>query len=192
MGSCYFLFPSSCCGRKIAAGFKMQQPGSVREQEIMKKVLDFLRGLCYHNQAVKKRLVLRRFIKYVGIAQLDRAFGYGPKGRGFESSCPRYFRKKPWFFKVSFAFIEMRQEQKEQMFAQVTEQMIKRIGAPPEGIVYPAWAWYQWEGRREAARYENAWKKVWRERNTDYFAYHRFTWKIYFAFRFWLLAFCPQ
>ena len=27
--------------------------------------------------------------KFVGIAQLDRAFGYGPKGRGFESSCPR-------------------------------------------------------------------------------------------------------
>ena len=26
---------------------------------------------------------------FVGIAQLDRAFGYGPKGRGFESSCPR-------------------------------------------------------------------------------------------------------
>ena len=26
----------------------------------------------------------------VGIAQLDRAFGYGPKGRGFESSCPRF------------------------------------------------------------------------------------------------------
>lgn len=63
------------------------------------------------------------------------------------------------------------------MFAQVTEQMIKRIGAPPEGIVYPVWVWYQWEGRREAARYENAWKKVWRERNTDYFAYHRCTGK---------------
>ena len=27
-------------------------------------------------------------IKYVGLAQLDRAFGYGPKGRGFESSNP--------------------------------------------------------------------------------------------------------
>ena len=26
---------------------------------------------------------------YVGVAQLDRAFGYGPKGRGFESSRPR-------------------------------------------------------------------------------------------------------
>ena len=29
------------------------------------------------------------FKEFVGIAQLDRAFGYGPKGRGFESSCPR-------------------------------------------------------------------------------------------------------
>ena len=26
---------------------------------------------------------------YVGVAQLDRAFGYGPKGREFESSRPR-------------------------------------------------------------------------------------------------------
>ena len=25
----------------------------------------------------------------MGVAQLDRAFGYGPKGRGFESSRPR-------------------------------------------------------------------------------------------------------
>ena len=28
---------------------------------------------------------------YVRLAQLDRAFGYGPKGRGFESSNARYF-----------------------------------------------------------------------------------------------------
>ena len=28
--------------------------------------------------------------EYVGIAQLDRASGYGPEGRGFESSCPRF------------------------------------------------------------------------------------------------------
>ncbi len=26
----------------------------------------------------------------MGVAQLDRAFGYGPKGRGFESSRPRW------------------------------------------------------------------------------------------------------
>ena len=30
-----------------------------------------------------------RFAAYVGVAQLDRAFGYGPKGREFESSRPR-------------------------------------------------------------------------------------------------------
>ncbi len=29
-------------------------------------------------------------MRHVGLAQLDRAFGYGPKGRGFESSNPRY------------------------------------------------------------------------------------------------------
>ena len=28
---------------------------------------------------------------YVRLAQLDRAFGYGPKGRGFESSSARWF-----------------------------------------------------------------------------------------------------
>ncbi len=30
----------------------------------------------------------------VGVAQLDRAFGYGPKGRGFESSRPRLYALK--------------------------------------------------------------------------------------------------
>ena len=31
----------------------------------------------------------------------------------------------------------------------MAEQMIKRIGNPPRGIVYPVWAWYQWEGKRK-------------------------------------------
>ena len=30
-------------------------------------------------------------IQNVRLAQLDRAFGYGPKGRGFESSNARYY-----------------------------------------------------------------------------------------------------
>ncbi len=29
------------------------------------------------------------------------------------------------------------------------EQMKKRIGPPPEGVIYPVWAWYQWEGQRK-------------------------------------------
>ena len=33
--------------------------------------------------------MLLRKQRSVRLAQLDRAFGYGPKGRGFESSCPR-------------------------------------------------------------------------------------------------------
>ena len=38
----------------------------------------------------------------VRLAQLDRAFGYGPKGRGFESSNARYVErletlKNQWF-----------------------------------------------------------------------------------------------
>ena len=35
--------------------------------------------------------VERHFLRFVGLAQLDRAFGYGPKGRGFESSSARWF-----------------------------------------------------------------------------------------------------
>ena len=33
--------------------------------------------------------VVARQNKYVRLAQLDRAFGYGPKGREFESSSAR-------------------------------------------------------------------------------------------------------
>ena len=47
----------------------------------------------------------------VRLAQLDRAFGYGPKGRGFESSNARYFLRGgnadkwafPFFLKVFVA-----------------------------------------------------------------------------------------
>ena len=35
-------------------------------------------------------IVVNNLVFYVGVAQLDRAFGYGPKGRGFESSRPRF------------------------------------------------------------------------------------------------------
>lgn len=31
----------------------------------------------------------------------------------------------------------------------MAEQMKKRIGDPPEGVKWPVWAWYQWEGRRK-------------------------------------------
>lgn len=31
----------------------------------------------------------------------------------------------------------------------ISQQMIRKIGAPPEGIRYPVWAWYQWEGKRK-------------------------------------------
>lgn len=29
------------------------------------------------------------------------------------------------------------------------EQMVERIGVPPQGVKYPVWAWYQWEGKRK-------------------------------------------
>ncbi len=48
-----------------------------------------------------KQRVLKRQ-RNVRLAQLDRAFGYGPKGRGFESSNARYDErletlKNQWF-----------------------------------------------------------------------------------------------
>lgn len=30
------------------------------------------------------------------------------------------------------------------------EQMVERIGVPPQGVKYPVWAWYQWEGKRKS------------------------------------------
>lgn len=31
----------------------------------------------------------------------------------------------------------------------ISEQMKTRIGNPPNGVKYPIWAWYQWEGKRK-------------------------------------------
>ncbi len=31
----------------------------------------------------------------------------------------------------------------------MSQQMVQRIGASPDGIHYPVWAWYQWEGKRK-------------------------------------------
>lgn len=31
----------------------------------------------------------------------------------------------------------------------ISQQMIRKIGVPPDGIHYPVWAWYQWEGKRK-------------------------------------------
>lgn len=31
----------------------------------------------------------------------------------------------------------------------LADQMKNRIGEPPEGVKYPIWAWYQWEGKRK-------------------------------------------
>ena len=31
----------------------------------------------------------------------------------------------------------------------LVRQMKHRIGAPPEGVSYPVWAWYMWEGVRK-------------------------------------------
>ena len=44
-----------------------------------------------------------------------------------------------------------------------TTEMKRRIGNPPEGVSYPVWAWYMWEGERKKPdlrreRWGNGWK----------------------------------
>ena len=31
----------------------------------------------------------------------------------------------------------------------LAQEMVKKIGAPPDRVRYPIWAWYQWEGQRK-------------------------------------------
>ena len=45
----------------------------------------------------------------------------------------------------------------------LADEMKKRVGNPPEGVSYPVWAWYMWEGRRRKPdlrreRWGNGWK----------------------------------
>ena len=45
----------------------------------------------------------------------------------------------------------------------LVQEMKARIGEPPEGVFYPVWAWYMWEGARKKpdlrrARWRNGWK----------------------------------
>ena len=49
--------------------------------------------------------VLKKSVTYVRLAQLDRAFGYGPKGRGFESSSARFFCAYARFFALCVCFL---------------------------------------------------------------------------------------
>ena len=50
------------------------------------KSVDFFSIRCYYISAVKKRMLINRFAL---LAQLDRVFGYEPKGQGFESLAAR-------------------------------------------------------------------------------------------------------
>lgn len=45
----------------------------------------------------------------------------------------------------------------------LVQEMKTRIGEPPEGVLYPVWAWYMWEGARKKPdlrrqRWGNGWK----------------------------------
>jgi len=37
----------------------------------------------------------------------------------------------------------------EKSYLWMSNQMEKRIGHAPEGVIFPVWAWYQWEGKRK-------------------------------------------
>ena len=51
--------------------------------------LKILRDLYSRTGSIPVAGIIKHQIEYVRLAQLDRAFGYGPKGREFESSRPR-------------------------------------------------------------------------------------------------------
>lgn len=65
----------------------------------------------------------------------------------------------------------------------MAEQMIKRIGSA-ERYCISGMGMVSVGRETETPRYENAWERLWGERDTDYFAYHRCAGKTYFAFRF--------
>ena len=60
-------------------------------------MLDFFRGLWYYTMALNE---------YALLAQLDRAFGYGPKGQEFESLTARHAKRNtPQKRGVSFCIV---------------------------------------------------------------------------------------
>ena len=69
----------------------------------LKKVLAFSIRLCYYNLAVTREYPNDG--QYAAVAQLDRVFGYEPKGRGFESLQP-YHEKRCNFKLQRFLFFE--------------------------------------------------------------------------------------
>ena len=56
----------------------------------LKKVVDKSKNLQYNQYCSEGHKEIRKKQRHVRLAQLDRAFGYGPKGRGFESSNARW------------------------------------------------------------------------------------------------------
>ena len=56
----------------------------IKLKNLQKRVAFFL-NICYYDLAVSEKRFSKR---YAAVAQLDRVFGYEPKGRGFESLQP--------------------------------------------------------------------------------------------------------
>ena len=53
-------------------------------------------------RVASSNLVIRSIFLYVSLAQLDRASGYGPEGRGFESSRIRQQKTCNFYYKLFF------------------------------------------------------------------------------------------
>lgn len=47
----------------------------------------------------------------------------------------------------------------------MSTQMKNRIGNPPKGVIFPVWAWYQWEGKRKRPDMRSFGRR-WAERGT--------------------------
>ena len=96
-----YIWDLSSAGRASALQAEGHRFEPCRSHHLLNKLLIYQAGVaeladaqdlksCGTYTPVSVRFRSPAYLKnFVGIAQLDRAFGYGPKGRGFESSCPR-------------------------------------------------------------------------------------------------------
>ena len=96
-----YIWDLSSAGRASALQAEGHRFEPCRSHHLLNKLLIYQAGVaeladaqdlksCGTYTPVSVRFRSPAYLKnFVGIAQLDRAFGYGPKGRGFESSNAR-------------------------------------------------------------------------------------------------------
>ncbi len=55
----------------------------------------------------------------------------------------------------------------ERSYLWMADQMKKRIGPAPDGVVFPVWAWYRWEGKRKRLDMRTHGRR-WEEKGTPF------------------------